>query len=277
MSIRSIKRSRDPIAIARHLLRRASAAAAALARIAARTGVHRRDQLKSAPETRRNSWRGTPRPRRFPAARAALPARCARTPAARRGTARRDARATARRACKRAPPPINAATEAVCCGLRNGLPKPRLGRLPAADSRLATSKASSLIERRQESGQPLGEQRFAGSRRPDHEQAVRAGGGDLERALGDELTAHLRRDRAARCRIGSPRVPAAATGTPSPRSASQTSSRWRGELDPGTGDPARLQALAVGRISSRRVRAPSTSDGSSFGVSRSSPDSASSP
>src|SRR6185295_16152119 len=40
-------------------------------------------------------------------------------------------------------------------------------------------------------GQATREHRLAGSRWPDHEQAVRARGGDLECALGVMLTAHL--------------------------------------------------------------------------------------
>src|SRR5437764_9765596 len=39
-------------------------------------------------------------------------------------------------------------------------------------------------ERRQNGGQACGKHRFAGARRPDHEQVVSAGRRDLERALG---------------------------------------------------------------------------------------------
>ena len=43
-------------------------------------------------------------------------------------------------------------------------------------------------QRRQNRRQPRRQHRFAGARRPDHEQIVAAGGGDFERALGAFLT-----------------------------------------------------------------------------------------
>ena len=46
-------------------------------------------------------------------------------------------------------------------------------------------------QRREDRGQALGEHRLAGAGRADHEDVVAAGGGDLERALGDVLAADV--------------------------------------------------------------------------------------
>jgi hypothetical protein len=48
-----------------------------------------------------------------------------------------------------------------------------------------------IVHRRQQTGQPLREHRFAGAGRADHQQTMAAGRGDLQRALGVGLAAHV--------------------------------------------------------------------------------------
>ena len=156
--------------------------------------------------------------RRLRAARAAPRARGGPTRAVRRGTARRGARARSRRAagrCRRRPAPRRLA---VWCGARNGRrPRPRTQKRPASEASAATSSASSSDKRRQQTGQALRQHRLAGSRRADHQQAVRAGGRDLERALGRRLAAHVGEVGVARG------VASAASGAPA---ASGASGAW---------------------------------------------------
>ena len=105
--------------------------------------------------------------------------RRARTPAPRRGTARRGGPATA--APGRAsptPPPTIAAGDAVWCGARNGGRRrpargPR-GSAPATEWIAVTSSDSVAVEVGQQPGQPLGEHRLAGARRAVQEQVVPA-------------------------------------------------------------------------------------------------------
>ena len=116
------QRPRHARAVARDLVGRARAASARIAEPAAWAGVHRGDEL----ELRRETSSGAPRARcgsrPTRAARAALRARGDPTPAARRGTARRDARARSRRdadCCRRRPAPrrsrCDAARETDAC------------------------------------------------------------------------------------------------------------------------------------------------------------------
>ena len=55
-----------------------------------------------------------------------------------------------------------------------------------------TSSISAGVERRQDRRQPPRQHRLAGARRPDHQEVVAAGGGDLERALGGLLALDVR-------------------------------------------------------------------------------------
>ena len=54
-----------------------------------------------------------------------------------------------------------------------------------------TSSASSKVERRQDAGQAARQHRLARAGRPDEQQVVAAGGGDLERAPRERLAAHV--------------------------------------------------------------------------------------
>ncbi len=47
------------------------------------------------------------------------------------------------------------------------------------------------VQRRKQAGQALRQHRFARAGRPDHQQIVAAGGGDLQRALGALLAFHI--------------------------------------------------------------------------------------
>ena len=78
------------------------------------------------------------------------------------------------------------------CGARNG---PLGGEPPVADAGRAVDLGDleRLLEarRRQDPRQPPRQHRLARARRADHQQVVAAGGGDLERALGVLLPAHV--------------------------------------------------------------------------------------
>ena len=72
--------------------------------------------------------------------------------------------------------------------------------------------ASSSVERGQDGGQAAGEHRLARARRADHQDVVAAGGGDLERALGVSVAAHVARSRRRRRRGTARQAPASAAG-----------------------------------------------------------------
>ena len=178
------ERPRNAPAVARDALRRATAAAAGRAAVAARAGVHRRNQLEAGGKlrlARRAHDRYPTRlerlaqrlqhvaielrqlveeqhavmsKRNFPRARhvAAADQRCAR-------------RAVVRRAERPCAPAGGIESRA-----RNGLDRRHLQRL-------------GLRKRRQDSGKAGREHRLAGSRRTDHQHAVTPGGGDLQRPL----------------------------------------------------------------------------------------------
>ena len=113
------------------------------------------------------------------------------------------------------PPPTRPAGLTVWCGARNGLPPPRpVAQAPAGAGDPRHLERLLGRQRRQDRGQPAGGQRLAGPRRPDHQQAVPAGGGDLERVAEVALAAQVgevggagpRRQR-QRQRLGSRRRP----------------------------------------------------------------------
>ena len=82
------------------------------------------------------------------------------------------------------PPPTSATALALWCGARTGRwPKRRASR-PCDDtlSSAALDKRLGRRHRRQQAGEAVGEHRLAGARRPDQQQAVRAGRGHLQRA-----------------------------------------------------------------------------------------------
>ncbi len=135
------QRAGDAVAIADDLFRRAMAAAAGIARRSRRDRDSSRRPIGILRGTRRCASGARRRPRRSPAVRAMPRVRCAEIPgsSSRNSTPRCESDNSPGR---NAPPPISAAIDAVCCGLRNGRRPPRLGLRPAADSKLATSRIS---------------------------------------------------------------------------------------------------------------------------------------
>ena len=144
------------------------------------------------------------------------------------------------------PPPTSATALAVWCGARNGRCRPARRRrsAPARLSDRPRWPALRRRHRRQQAGKPLRQHRLAGARRADHQQAVAAGGGDLERALGGGLALARRAGRAApapatrRAR----HAPRAAAARPHRRAAElrTTSSRWRAPYTVTAVDQRRL-------------------------------------
>ena len=108
------------------------------------------------------------------------------TPAARRGTARRDARARSRPAA-----PASRRRPAPACW-RNGAGCGTAARLvsappsisPATEATIDTSSSSGRRQRRQDRGSRAASIDLPAPGGPTMQQVVAAGGGDLERALG---------------------------------------------------------------------------------------------
>ena len=121
--------------------------------------------------------------------------------------------------------------EIVWCGARNGR-RPAIAASTGRPQALATraaSIASAGVERRQDRGQAPRRHRLAGARRPGDQQAVAAGGGDLERPAQAGLAAQVG-EVGQRLATVSRRVQAAAAGAgsrspPSSPSCSRRSSR----------------------------------------------------
>ena len=182
-----------------------------------------------------------------------------------------------------APPPTMAAAEAEWCGARNGgtriSPAPGAS-TPATEWIRVTSSAASSSSGGRIPGQPAREHRLAGAGRAGEEHVVRAGGGDLERAPGALLAAHVaevghaarrtssrqrqRLGRLARRRAGTrPRRRGGAPGSarfprarpPAPDSAAQTSrARPRAARALGGDQRARGRAGHGRRAPARRRR-----------------------
>ena len=183
--------------------RRAAALGVGLAAPAG-AGVGRRDQHEAAGQPLRRRRRGRSRPSPSPAAPAAPPARRGGTRRARRGRGRRGGPASPRPGRGGLPPPTRPAGLIVWCGARNG--RPPGGAPPSRPQALAiraTSSASLGGQRRQDRGQPARRQRLAGPGRADHQQAVAAGGGDLERVAQVAAGRAGRRGRGRRRRRSS--------------------------------------------------------------------------
>ena len=131
------------------------------------------------------------------------------------------------------------------------------GEPPASDAGRAVDLGDleRLLEagRRQDSGQPPGEHGLARAGRPDHQQVVAAGGGDLERALGVLLPAHVGQVRARRAPPRPDRPTAGRAGSgdqrPCSRSASRARRRDGAHLDP-------LDQRRLGRVRVRNEQAP---------------------
>ena len=136
------------------------------------------------------------------------------------------------------PPPTIAAIDALWCGARNGgtrISGRPGGSTPATEWIRVTSSASLVREQRQDPGQPAGEHRLAGARRPREQQVVPARGRELERAPGALLTADV--DEVGRRQVADVAVPARRLGAAS-RLAAQVGDRLgemphRNRLDAG--------------------------------------------
>ena len=167
---------------------RSAPACTGSARSRGRASRRDRDSSRRRTGTRPGTCSAAPRARcgsrRLRAARAAPRARGGPTPAIRRGTGLRDARAKSRRAadrCRRRPArprsPCDAARETAACPRSQAKSGRRARRSPRW-------RAPRLGERGQDAGQALREHRLAGAGRADHQQTVRARRGDHECALG---------------------------------------------------------------------------------------------
>ena len=118
------------------------------------------------------------------------------------------------------PPPMTAAIDAPWCGATNGgrdTSAPDRGRTPEHRVDRRHLQGVRRLERRQQAGQPLGQHRLAGARRPDHEQVVPTCRGDLEREPRLVLARRRRAGRAAAA--GSASGTPATTGSSSRHSA----------------------------------------------------------
>ena len=165
-------------------------------RPARRTGTCSSSRRAGSAPGRARDRRRARRPRRRPrAAAAATRGRSAGTPAARPEGARRGEPArprpdagSARRRRWPAPTLRGAARETAApeTSARPGRKQP-CDRVDARDLERLVPR-----ERREDPRQPTREHRLPGSRRPHQQEVVRAGGGDLERAAGALLSAHVR-------------------------------------------------------------------------------------
>ncbi len=177
------QRPRDLPSVARDRVERAAAGPPRITAIAARAGVHRRDEEEVARE-RRTRRRAHDRRRVSPrAAGVSLRARRGGIPAARPGRARRGARAKSRRASGAEPPPIRPAKE-MPCGAATG--KAALAEEPAAGAKHAgdangsgSTSIASGASQAAGSRQAPREHRLAGSRRAEQQEVVAARRGDL--------------------------------------------------------------------------------------------------
>ncbi len=245
------QRPRDPAAIAVDRRRGAAAAAVLGTRVAARTRVHRRDQLEPRRVDRRPA---DPRDRHMPVLHR-LPERLQRgsielgqlvekehAVVGERHFARRHVRAAADHA-------------RIGDGVMRGSERP--GSQKAADlrpgdrgdDRRHTSLA--LAERRQQARYRPRQERLARARRPDHDEAVASRQRDLERPPGFELAADLGEIRCG-SRSRRPRAARRAHPRPSPASARPVG-RWSG---PGPVCDSRKRAAASASVSASATSMP---------------------
>ena len=140
-------------------------------------------------------------------------------------------------------------------------PAPR--REPAGDRRHGRDFERLVLgQRRQQRGQPLREHRLAGAGRPDQQQRVRAGRGDLERALRVRLAAHVGQvGDASGAAAAAPRPPrqrrARRSGARTPRAAIARRRPWRpapARLRPPTPPAARTRGRRAARTAPSRAR-----------------------
>ena len=130
------------------------------------------------------------------------------TPAARRGTARPDARATPRpasRAGRRRPAPPARPNDADRGTGRLRI-EPAVAQLARHRMDHADLERLARVERRQQARQPRRQHRLARAGRADHQQIVAAGRRDFERALGRLLALDVLRSRAWRAPSGNWRL-----------------------------------------------------------------------
>ena len=134
---------------------------------------------------------------------------------------------------------------------------------PAADQTARHLEGVERVERREQPGEPLGEHRLAGAGRPDEEEVVPAGGGDLEGAPGEHLAPDLGEvGRAAPSAPGAApgagrarRRQPSSTATSSPRSAAtRTAIRPGDERSPRDGSRARRRSVRTGVDACERGR-----------------------
>ena len=174
--------------------------------------------------------------------------------------------------------------------------RPRTGAEPETEAMIVATRASLVVERRQQPRDRPGQQRLAGSGRADHDQAVAAGQGDLQRPARLQLAAHLGQVRDWRSAAGAaaprsgrlvadlgreldPRRLAAGRARGAPRAESgrlrERGRRRRRRSPPASRASATPSAGTTTRLTRRRARAATI--GSSPGTGRSSPPSDSSP
>ena len=229
------------MSIARHLPRRASAAPARLARVAARTRIHRRDELKSC-----RKLGGAPRARNDDhSAFEGLAQRL-------QHVARELRQLVEKQNAEVREGQLAGTQGAAADDGRDRGGMQRASKWSADRSRRLTGRRSKarhrerliIVERREQPGQTLREHGLARTRRPHHEYSVSARGRDFQRALGHELTAHLRdvqsRGRGA---AGPPRRLAQRRGALQRRTHL---ARDAARAEVGSGDPARVPVVRRG-------------------------------
>ena len=154
--------------------------------------------------------------------------------------------------------------DAPWCGARNGGRRDQpVGRQrrPAAECTRVASSAAVVVEGGQQAGQAPGEHRLAGAGRPDEQQVVAAGRGDLEREPGDGLAAHVGQvGRGPGTGAGGATAAARATAA-SPLSAATSSAsvadgRMTVPLDEPWPRGRRCGTTTTARLDARRPAAP---------------------
>ena len=288
MSMRSMSGAEIRLSIAVDLFRRAMAAAARIARVAAGTGIHGGDQLESCREFA-GAFQPRRRPRfRFPGVRVTLRAHCAETREVHRETTRPGARATVRRAAVRRRRSAQPLTPCVGgCETAGG--PPSTGLRPAADSRLATSRTSGADNGGSKPGNRCASSVLPAPGGPIISSPCSPAAAISKARLAAILAAHLGeiRSRSA-CVVGNDRgvrrhrmAGAGAAELRETRGAASECSDDFGQMSckRSFAPLSRLasSALAAGKIISLPNFAPAISAGNSLGVSRNAPPNDNSP
>ncbi len=195
------QRAGQPAEVAPPGQRGAGAVLALARRPPARARVRGQHELEPRGEPGRTHGPGGSRARRAPAAAAAPPAPRTRTRPPRRGTARRGGPGTPpRAAASPLPPPTRAGTVAVWCGSSNGGRRSRPAASGRGCRRPSGPPSPRAPARRSRSGSSPGSRAASivlpAPGRPEQEQVVPAGGGDLEGLAGRRPARRRRRGRA---------------------------------------------------------------------------------